>query len=124
RGHVRDQHGARKRRLRAADDRAAGRPEPLREGPAVGRRPEPDELHPRIRADQVAPPADQRPAGLEHAAAAVPADAGERRRSVLLLQLLSTKLTKTRKTKLTKRESRISQVRGFVYFVIMRSRAS
>ena len=57
----------------AGDARPAGRAEPLRQGAAGHRRPEPDELHPRVRAARVAAPADQRAAGLEHAAAAVPA---------------------------------------------------
>ena len=53
---------------------------------------EPDQLHPRVRADAVAAAADQRAAGVEHAAAAVPARAGQRRRSAVLLQLLADRL--------------------------------
>ena len=57
---VRDQHGARQRRRRGDDDRAADRTEPVREGAAGDRRSEPDQLHPRIRARRVAPAADER----------------------------------------------------------------
>ena len=71
--HVRDQHGAGERRRRRADHRPAARPEPLREGAAGHRRPEPDQLHPRVRAHQLAAAADQRAAGQRHAAVAVPA---------------------------------------------------
>ena len=63
---------------------------------------EPDQLHPGVRADQVAAPADERAAGVEHAGPALSADAGQRRRYVVLLQLLATAITKvTTNTKTT-----------------------
>src|SRR5262249_58396131 len=67
----------------------AGGSEPLREAAAERRRPESHELHRRVRARQVASPPDERRPGLADAAAAIPADAGQRRQPAVLLQLLT-----------------------------------
>src|SRR4030095_961350 len=86
---VRDQYRTGEWGRRIPHDRAARRAAHLRQGGAGPRRTEPDQRHPRVRAHQLAAAADQFRAGRGDAVLLVPADAGQWRRSVLFLQLLT-----------------------------------